>query len=69
MVLVHDAARGVSVDDGGTLAREFPGWQIEAGPYAWSAFWRSEDGRSRRLLVASSPAALLRMLRDIRDAR
>jgi hypothetical protein len=57
--------------DRGALAREFPGWQISVNPGGTgiaTAFWRSEDGRSRRYLVATSAAGLLRMLREISRA-
>jgi hypothetical protein len=48
------------------LAREFPEWEITirpAGLNMATAYWRSGDGRHRRLIVARSAAGLLAELR------
>jgi hypothetical protein len=48
------------------LAAEFPGWEIRPAWWGqWSAWWRSEDGRSRRYIVKGSAAELLAELRVI----
>jgi hypothetical protein len=52
----------------GTLAAEFPGWQIGVIPGAlgmWAAYWQSGDGRHRRLIVAQSGPELLAKLRTV----
>jgi hypothetical protein len=47
------------------ISAEFPEWEITASaPGTWSAFWRSNDGRTRRYLVARSSTELLALLRD-----
>jgi hypothetical protein len=51
---------------GRALAAEFPGWQIgvlPGGPGMWEAYWQSDDGRHRRLIVAPSGPELLARLR------
>jgi hypothetical protein len=53
----------------GALAREFPDWQIDIHPGGLdicTAFWRSPDGRSRRVVVARSSRDLLSRLRALR---
>jgi hypothetical protein len=56
----------------GALAREFPDWQIDIHPGGLdicTAYWRSPDGRSRRVVVARSGADLLGRLRAIAPAQ
>jgi hypothetical protein len=50
------------------LVIEFPGWDIRLTPNTamCSAYWQSEDGRSRPYIVADTPAELLERLRAIR---
>jgi hypothetical protein len=48
------------------LVREFPGWEISlrpAGLAVCGAYWCSGDGRSRRYIVARTPAELLAAIR------
>jgi hypothetical protein len=52
----------------GALAREFPQWRIDALPgglNGWSAYWQTEDGRERRVIVEPSAGELLARLRDV----
>jgi hypothetical protein len=52
----------VSTDE---LAAAFPGWEIASWPgglRAVSAYWQSEDGRSRRYIVARTTGELLAAL-------
>jgi hypothetical protein len=52
----------------GALARDFPDWQLDihpAGVDICTAYWRSQDGRSRRYVVARSSAELFARLRTI----
>lgn len=48
------------------LSAEFPHWRITAGigGMVWSAFWRSPDGRSRRVIVKGNAPELLSALRS-----
>jgi hypothetical protein len=51
----------------GALAREFPEWRIDVLPgglNGWSAYWQSDDGRERRVIVERSASELLARLRD-----
>jgi hypothetical protein len=66
MTLPPPAAALASADR--ALAAEFPGWQIGIIPSAlgmWAAYWQSDDGRHRRLIVARSGPELLAKLRAI----
>lgn len=50
------------------LTREFSSWQIDfrpGSPDAVTGYWRSPDGRSRRIVVGRSTAELLTRLREI----
>jgi hypothetical protein len=59
----------VTADEPGpvtSLVREFPGWDIRlapAGVAMCSAYFRSDDGRHRHVIVAATPAELLKALR------
>jgi hypothetical protein len=56
----------------GALAREFPDWQIDAQPGGLdicTAYWRSPDGRSQRVVVARSGRDLLARLRALGRAQ
>ena len=50
------------------IEAEYPGWQVyrAADGLVWLAFWKSEDGRHRRIIVAGSTGLLLRKLREAR---
>jgi hypothetical protein len=50
------------------IEAEYPGWQVyrAADGLVWLAFWKSEDGRHRRIIVAASTGLLLRKLREAR---
>lgn len=45
----------------------FPGWKITRDGLAWSAFWRSDDGRHCRYVAAQTATELLGKLRAIGD--
>jgi hypothetical protein len=56
----------------GALAREFPDWEIIINPGGLdicTAYWRSPDGRSRRVVVTRSGGDLLTRLRAIGKAQ
>jgi hypothetical protein len=47
---------------------EFPDWEISAIPSRygmWSAWWISEDGRSRHIIMAQTLALLLQQLHRV----
>jgi hypothetical protein len=50
---------------GQALAAQFPQWEVTTPGGMWTAFWRSPDGRSRRVIVAPSGPELLARLRAI----
>lgn len=49
------------------IVAEFPDWQITplAAVGRWEAFWRSGDGSGRHIIIASTAAELLGLLREI----
>jgi hypothetical protein len=52
----------------GTVADEFPSWQITIRPGGLdviTALWRSQDGRSQRYVVAHSAPELAERLQEI----
>jgi len=51
------------------IRAQFPCWQITPGlgGMAWSAFWRTPDGRYRRYLVAGSAPELLAKLHAVSE--
>jgi len=50
------------------ISTEFPDWQVTplVTMGRWEAFWRSGDGRHRHIIIASTAAELLGLLREIR---
>jgi hypothetical protein len=58
---VNDDLAVITVEQ---LTKANPGWVIEPGTM-WSAERRSEDGRSRRTVMAPTARELARLLREI----
>jgi hypothetical protein len=53
------------------IEAEYPGWQVyrAADGLVWLAFWKSDDGKHRRIIVAGSTRLLLRKLREAQEAQ
>jgi hypothetical protein len=58
----------VELDAEEALYAEFPGWKVTTLSTLgrWEAFWRSGDGKHRHIIIASTAAELLGLLREIR---
>lgn len=52
------------------IQSEFPAWQISLSRLGmWSAFWQSDDTRTRRYLVTGSSRELLEKLRAVSESQ